>query len=251
MLTGALFLAAMALARSQYWDVVARTPLQPVPFSHKHHAGELGIDCRYCHTTVETSANAGFPATHVCMTCHSQLWTNAEMLAPVRQSLAENRPINWHRVARRAGLCLFPPRHPHRQGHCLRRVPRPHRPDAAHLSRQGVRDEVLPRLPPRPRAAPAAARRGLQFRLEASGRPCSARPQADGHRAHQVASRIDLLRDVSSMSGKRIWRSLEEYQHSDAFGEMLKASSRRCSSCGPSTAVRYFRSWALRWRWPG
>src|SRR6516164_8339544 len=73
---------------------------QPVPFSHKHHAGELGIDCRYCHTTVETSANAGFPATHVCMTCHSQLWTNAEMLAPVRQSLAENRSIDWHRVAR-------------------------------------------------------------------------------------------------------------------------------------------------------
>ncbi|HEX5237141.1 MAG TPA: cytochrome c3 family protein, partial [Sphingomicrobium sp.] len=67
----ALFLALFALARSQYWDVVARTPLQPVPFSHKHHAGDLGIDCRYCHSTVETSANAGFPATHVCMTCHS------------------------------------------------------------------------------------------------------------------------------------------------------------------------------------
>ena len=93
-------LAAMAFARSQYWDVTARTPLQPVPFSHKHHAGDLGIDCRYCHTTVETSANAGFPATHVCMTCHSQLWTNAKMLAPVRESLAENRSIDWHRVAR-------------------------------------------------------------------------------------------------------------------------------------------------------
>jgi hypothetical protein len=71
-----------------------------VPFSHKHHVSDDGIDCRYCHSTVETSANAGFPATHVCMTCHSQLWTNAEVLAPVRQSLAENRPILWHRVAR-------------------------------------------------------------------------------------------------------------------------------------------------------
>ena len=99
-LTVALFLGAFSFARSQYWDVTARTPDQPVPFSHKHHAGDLGIDCRYCHTTVETSANAGFPATHVCMTCHSQIWTNAEMLAPVRQSLAENRPIDWHRVAR-------------------------------------------------------------------------------------------------------------------------------------------------------
>jgi hypothetical protein len=49
---------------------------------------------------VETSANAGFPSTHVCMTCHSQLWTNADLLAPVRLSLAENRPIDWHRVAR-------------------------------------------------------------------------------------------------------------------------------------------------------
>ena len=90
----ALFLAAFAFARSQYWDVVARTPMQPVPFSHKHHFSDDGIDCRYCHSTVETSANAGFPATHVCMTCHSQLWTNADVLAPVRQSLAENRPIN-------------------------------------------------------------------------------------------------------------------------------------------------------------
>lgn len=96
---GLLFLTALALARSQYVTVVARTPLQPVPFSHKHHAGQLGIDCRYCHSTVETSADAGYPATHVCMSCHSQLWTNAAMLAPVRQSLAENRSINWRRVA--------------------------------------------------------------------------------------------------------------------------------------------------------
>ena len=92
-------LAAMAFARSQYWDGTARTPLQPVPFSHKHHAGDLGIDCRYCHTTVETSANAGFPATHVCMTCHSQLWTNAKMLAPVREPGREPL-VDWHRVAR-------------------------------------------------------------------------------------------------------------------------------------------------------
>nr|WP_232328798.1 cytochrome c3 family protein [Sphingomonas horti] len=81
--------------------------MQPVPFSHKHHAGELGIDCRYCHTSVETSADAGFPATHVCMTCHSQLWTNAAMLAPVRQSLAENRSLNWKRVARVPDFVYF------------------------------------------------------------------------------------------------------------------------------------------------
>lgn len=72
---------------------------QPVPFSHKHHAGDLGLDCRYCHTTVETSANAGFPATDVCMTCHSQLWTGAAVLAPVRNSFATGQPLAWNRVS--------------------------------------------------------------------------------------------------------------------------------------------------------
>jgi Cytochrome c7 and related cytochrome c len=73
-------------------------PEQPVPFSHKHHVSGLGLDCRYCHTTVEVSQNAGMPPTHTCMTCHSQIWTNAEMLAPVRQSLAEDKPMRWTAV---------------------------------------------------------------------------------------------------------------------------------------------------------
>src|ERR1051325_6033539 len=58
---------------------------QPVPFSHRHHVSGLGIDCRYCHTSVEIARTAGLPATETCMTCHSQIWTNAAMLAPVRQ----------------------------------------------------------------------------------------------------------------------------------------------------------------------
>jgi hypothetical protein len=78
---------------------VGWTVTQPVPFSHKHHVGELGLDCRYCHTTVETSANAGFPPTSTCMTCHSQLYTDAAMLAPIRASLASGQPIRWNRVA--------------------------------------------------------------------------------------------------------------------------------------------------------
>jgi hypothetical protein len=73
---------------------------QPTEFSHQHHAGELGIDCRYCHTSVETAASAGMPPTHTCMTCHSQVWTNARMLAPVRESLASNTPLRWKRVGR-------------------------------------------------------------------------------------------------------------------------------------------------------
>jgi hypothetical protein len=71
---------------------------QPVPFSHKHHAGGLGIDCRYCHTSVETSSFAGMPPSETCMTCHSQIWRDAPMLEPVRASLREDKPLRWNRV---------------------------------------------------------------------------------------------------------------------------------------------------------
>jgi len=81
-----------------YNTQVGLIPPQPVPFSHKHHIGGLGLDCRYCHTTVEISRNAGMPPTETCMTCHSQIWTHAAMLAPVRQSLAEGRPLRWTQV---------------------------------------------------------------------------------------------------------------------------------------------------------
>ena len=73
---------------------------QPTEFSHQHHAGELGIDCRYCHSTVETAATAGMPPTYTCMTCHSQIWTGARMLEVVRESLATGTPIEWQRVGR-------------------------------------------------------------------------------------------------------------------------------------------------------
>jgi len=78
-----------------------------VPFSHKHHVADEGIDCRYCHTSVETSSHASMPATHVCMTCHSQLWTGADVLAPVRQSLANKQPLVWHRVAKLPDYVYF------------------------------------------------------------------------------------------------------------------------------------------------
>ncbi len=84
--------------RTDYVRRVGFTVTQPVPFSHEHHVAGLGIDCRFCHSDVEQSANAGMPPTYTCMTCHSQIWTNADLLAPVRQSLATNTPIAWHRV---------------------------------------------------------------------------------------------------------------------------------------------------------
>lgn len=80
---------------------------QPVPFSHQHHAGELGIDCRYCHRQVDTTAFAGMPDTHTCMTCHSQVWTDAKVLEPVRESYRTGKPIAWKRVHDLADFVYF------------------------------------------------------------------------------------------------------------------------------------------------
>ncbi len=71
---------------------------QPVEFSHRHHVGDDGIDCRYCHTSVDKSNNAGMPSTYTCMTCHSQLWSDSPELEPVRESFRTGTPIQWDRV---------------------------------------------------------------------------------------------------------------------------------------------------------
>jgi hypothetical protein len=71
---------------------------QPVPFSHKHHVQGLGIQCQYCHTGVERSSYAGIPPTKTCMNCHAQIWTNAQLLEPVRQSWATGQSIRWIRL---------------------------------------------------------------------------------------------------------------------------------------------------------
>jgi hypothetical protein len=71
---------------------------QPIQFSHAHHVGGVGLDCRYCHTSVEKSSFAGIPPTKTCMNCHSQIWTNAPILEPVRASFRTDTPLNWIRV---------------------------------------------------------------------------------------------------------------------------------------------------------
>jgi hypothetical protein len=71
---------------------------QPIQFSHAHHVGGEGIDCRYCHTSVEESAFANIPPTKTCMNCHSQIWTTAPILEPVRASFRDNKPLHWTRV---------------------------------------------------------------------------------------------------------------------------------------------------------
>jgi hypothetical protein len=71
---------------------------QPLQFSHAHHVGGMGIDCRYCHTSVEKSTFAGIPPTKTCMNCHSQIHTTAPILEPVRASFRNDTPLNWIRV---------------------------------------------------------------------------------------------------------------------------------------------------------
>src|ERR1700738_4030456 len=85
-LAGVALTAVLVVARSPYITNQNVTRDQPIQFSHKHHAGDDGIDCRYCHTSVETSAYAGIPPTKTCMNCHSQIWTAAPLLEPVRES---------------------------------------------------------------------------------------------------------------------------------------------------------------------
>lgn len=101
---GGLFVVA---AVSFGWDRINRSPYateqdvvrdQPVPFSHQHHVSGLGIDCRFCHTSVEKSAFAGLPATEICMSCHAQIWRDSPMLAPVRESARTGEPLRWTRV---------------------------------------------------------------------------------------------------------------------------------------------------------
>ncbi len=84
--------------RSDYAERVHFPREQPVQFSHQHHVQRIGIDCRYCHTTVETSSFANIPPVHTCMTCHSQIWADSPMLEPVRRSYATKQPIHWKRV---------------------------------------------------------------------------------------------------------------------------------------------------------
>jgi hypothetical protein len=87
-----------AVDRSPYLTEATVVRDQPVPFSHEHHVNGLGIDCRYCHSSVESSSFAGIPATKTCMTCHSQVWTEAPILEPVRASWRTGTPIRWTRV---------------------------------------------------------------------------------------------------------------------------------------------------------
>jgi hypothetical protein len=80
---------------------------QPIPFSHKHHVGDVGLDCRFCHVSVETRATPGLPSAQVCLSCHSQLFADQPMFAPLRESAASGRPIAWRQVNRLPDYVYF------------------------------------------------------------------------------------------------------------------------------------------------
>src|SRR4051794_12852590 len=80
---------------------------QPLQFDHRHHTRDEGIDCRYCHNTVDRSPSASIPPTSLCLNCHSQVWNKSPLLEPVRRSFFENRPMEWRRVYRVPDFVYF------------------------------------------------------------------------------------------------------------------------------------------------
>jgi hypothetical protein len=97
-LAGGLLWLVLEVNRSPWVTQAGVVRDQPVPFSHAHHVGGLGIDCRYCHTSVEKAAFAGIPPTKTCMNCHSQIWKDAPTLEPVRASFRTDTSLEWTRV---------------------------------------------------------------------------------------------------------------------------------------------------------
>jgi hypothetical protein len=110
---GALFVAGAGLwvtlevNRSPYVTRAFEAREQPVPFSHAHHVGGMGIDCRYCHTSVDKAAFAGIPPTKTCMNCHAQVWNQSPTLEPVRASFRNDTSIEWTRVHDLPGFAYF------------------------------------------------------------------------------------------------------------------------------------------------
>src|SRR6186997_1266599 len=113
---------------SPWYTDVGYRPVQPVPYSHKLHVGELGLDCRYCHASVEVSAVANVPPTQTCMNCHTTVKRDSPLLAPIRDSAASGRPMRWIRVHNLPDYAYFTHKS-RRRGHRLRDLPRPHRRD--------------------------------------------------------------------------------------------------------------------------
>jgi hypothetical protein len=97
----------MIYVRSPYARGMQDPIEQPLQFDHRHHTRDEGIDCRYCHNTVDRSPHASIPPTQLCLNCHSQVWNKSPLLEPVRQSFFENKPLTWRRVYRVPDFVYF------------------------------------------------------------------------------------------------------------------------------------------------
>ena len=159
---GGLLAFAYTMDRGRYITDVKVVKEQPVPFSHKHHVTDDGIDCRYCHTSVETSSFAGVPATEICMSCHSQIWSNAEILEPVRASFRTGESLRVDPCPRPAGFRILQPQHPYQQRRRMRHLPWPRGPDAADVQGKHAVHELVRQLSPQSREVCAPARSGVQ-----------------------------------------------------------------------------------------
>src|SRR6266542_1285527 len=133
-----------AINRSSYVTEVGVARSQPVQFSHKHHVSDDGIDCRYCHTSVEQFSFAGIPSTKICMNCHTQIWAESPILEQVRESFRTGKSLEWTRV---------------------HNLPRASGSDAAHVAREHPIYGVVSRMPSESGALCSAARPGLQHGL--------------------------------------------------------------------------------------
>ncbi len=170
-LAGAALLGILQIGRSPYVTRAQETREQPVPFSHKHHVSGLGIDCRYCHTSVETSAFAGIPPTKTCMTCHSQIWADSPMLEPVRESYRTDESIEWLRLHDLADFVYFNHSIHVKKGDRVRHLPWTRQRHAVDVEGKDPTNGVVPRVPSRAGAVRAASRRSVQLRVGTTDRP--------------------------------------------------------------------------------
>ena len=139
-----------------------RVPVaQPIGFQHSLHAGELGLDCRYCHTSVEVSATASVPSTETCMTCHSQIRVGAPALQPVVASWEGEIPIRWNRVHDLADFVFFNHSAHYQQRGRMQLLPRPGRRDGWYLEGKTHDHGLVPRLPSQPGKIRPSPQRGV------------------------------------------------------------------------------------------
>ena len=156
-LLAALFIAA-EISRSGWNTGQWIERQQPIQFSHKHHVGDDGIDCRYCHTSVETSASAGMPSTAICMNCHKQIWADSPYMEPVRTSFKTGKPLEWIRVHDLPDFAYF---NSCEQGGRLHHLSWPRRPDARRFAGAVAADGMVSGLSSASGKLRAAARESL------------------------------------------------------------------------------------------